>query len=72
MPGLAPEHVKAPDLRTKPAVRSDYGTAAFTASLANCVHDTCQADILGKIRFKASGYLVKLDGFTVLYTEGKG
>ncbi len=45
----------------------------FIASLmANCVHDTCQADIAaGQYIFKASGYSVKFEGFTVLYTEGK-
>ncbi len=45
----------------------------FTASLmANCVHDTCQADIAaGKYLFKASGYTVRFEGYTVLYVEGK-
>ncbi len=45
----------------------------FIASLmANCVQDTCQADIeaAGYI-FKASGYTVRFDGYTVLYTEAK-
>ncbi len=43
----------------------------FIASLmANCVQDTCQADIeaAGYI-FKASGYTVRFDGFTTLYEE---
>ncbi len=45
----------------------------FIASLmANCEHDTCRMDIsAGQYVFKASGYTVKFDGFTVLYTEGK-
>ncbi len=45
----------------------------FIASLmANCVHDTCQVDIAAdKYLFKASGYTVKFDGYTVLYVEGK-
>lgn len=45
----------------------------FTASLmANCVQDTCQADIkAGNYLFKASGYSVRFDGYTVLYVEGK-
>ena len=45
----------------------------FVASLmANCVHDTVNVDITaGDYLFKASGYSVKFDGFTVLYEEGK-
>ncbi len=45
----------------------------FIASLmANCVQDTCQADIgAGDYVFKASGYTVRFDGYTVLYTEAK-
>ena len=45
----------------------------FIASLmANCVHDTCQADIAaGEYLFKASGYTVRFDGHTVLYVEGR-
>ena len=45
----------------------------FVASLmANCVHDTVNAEIsAGDYLFKASGYSVKFDGYTVLYEEGK-
>lgn len=45
----------------------------FIASLmANCVHDTCQVDIRAdKYLFKASGYTVRFEGYTVLYVEGK-
>ena len=45
----------------------------FVASLmANCVQDTVAVDITaGDYLFKASGYSVKFDGFTVLYEEGK-
>lgn len=45
----------------------------FTASLmASSVRDTVSVDILnGDHLFKASGYKVKFDGYTVLYTEGK-
>lgn len=45
----------------------------FTASLmAACVQDTVSAEITGgNYLFKASGYSVKFDGFTVLYVEGK-
>ena len=45
----------------------------FVASLmSNCVQDTVSVDIVaGDYLFKASGYSVKFDGFTVLYEEGK-
>ena len=45
----------------------------FIASLmANCVQNTVNIDIsAGNYLFKASGYSVKFDGFTVLYEEGK-
>ena len=45
----------------------------FTASqMADCVQKTTQATIEGAgYVFKASGYRVDFDGFTVLYVEGK-
>ncbi len=45
----------------------------FVASLMSaCVQDTVAVDIVaGDYMFKASGYSVKFDGFTVLYEEGK-
>ncbi len=45
----------------------------FIASLmANAVQDTCQAVIAaGEYRFRASGYTVRFEGYTVLYVEGK-
>ena len=45
----------------------------FLASLmANCVQNTVNVDIsAADYLFKASGYSVKFDGFTVLYEEGK-
>ncbi len=45
----------------------------FIASLmAACVQDTVNVDITaGKYLFKASGYSVRFDGYTVLYEEGK-
>ena len=40
--------------------------------MSNCVQDTVSVDIVaGDYLFKASGYSVKFDGFTVLYEEGK-
>jgi DNA topoisomerase-1 len=45
----------------------------FIASLMSaCVQDTVNVDITANgYLFKASGYSVKFDGFTVLYVEGK-
>lgn len=45
----------------------------FLASLmAACIQNTVSVDITaGDYLFKASGYKVKFDGFTVLYEEGK-
>ncbi len=45
----------------------------FVASLmSNCVQDTVNVDITASdYLFKASGYSVKFDGYTVLYEEGK-
>ena len=45
----------------------------FIASLmAEQIQNTCQADIVGgNYLFKASGYTVEFDGYTVLYVEGK-
>ncbi len=45
----------------------------FIASLmAACVQDTMAVDIIaGDYLFKASGYSVRFDGFTVLYEEGR-
>lgn len=45
----------------------------FTAcQMAECIQKTTQADIeAGEYIFKASGYIVDFEGFTVLYVEGK-
>lgn len=45
----------------------------FTASqMENCVHNTMSVDIQGgEYIFKASGYTIEFDGFTVLYEESK-
>ncbi|MDD5952555.1 MAG: type I DNA topoisomerase [Oscillospiraceae bacterium] len=44
----------------------------IACQMSNCLQSTTQADIQGgKYLFKASGYTVTFDGFTVLYVEGK-
>ena len=72
MPSLTPDRVKnslSPDQFKLYKLIWDR----FVASLmANCVQDTCQMTIAaGDYVFKASGYTVRFDGYTVLYVEGK-
>ena len=44
----------------------------MACQMANCLQSTTQADITANgCLFKASGYTVTFDGFTVLYVEGK-
>ena len=44
----------------------------IACQMANCVQNTTSIDITeGNYLFKASGYTVEFDGFTILYTEGK-
>lgn len=44
----------------------------IACQMSDCIHKTTSADIIaGKYIFKASGYRVDFDGFTVLYVEGK-
>lgn len=44
----------------------------IACQMSNCLQSTTQADIQGgQYLFKASGYTVTFDGFTVLYVEGK-
>ena len=69
MPGLDPEQVKS-SLTSDQFKLYKLIWERFTASLmANCVQSTTNADIAAgdKYIFKASGYTVKFDGYTVLY-----
>ena len=70
--GFTPESVK--DALTAEQYKlSKLIWERFIASLMEvCVQNTVNADITaGDYLFKASGYSVKFDGFTVLYEEGK-
>ena len=72
MPSLDPESIK--DSLT-PDQYKLYKLiwSRFTASLmAQCIHNTVSVDINGgQYIFKASGYTVKFDGYTVLYEESR-
>ena len=77
MPEMNPDKVKA-SLSSDQFKIYKLIWERFTASqMSNCVQSTTQADIDAltknnkKYLFKASGYTVDFDGFTVLYTEGK-
>ena len=66
MPSLTPDRVKE-SLTSDQFRLYKLICDRFIASLmANCVHDTCQVDIRAdKYLFKASGYTVRFEGYTV-------
>ncbi len=72
VPSLSPDKVKA-FLSSDQYRLYKLIWERFIASLmANCVQDTCQADIAaGQYVFKASGYSVRFDGYTTLYVESR-
>ena len=72
MPSLDPESIKD-SLTSDQYKLYKLIWSRFTASLmAQCIHNTVSVDILGgRYLFKASGYTVKFDGYTVLYEESK-
>ncbi|MDR1002445.1 MAG: type I DNA topoisomerase [Oscillospiraceae bacterium] len=72
MPSLTPQQARA-NLSNDQYKLYKLIWERFMASLmAQCVHDTTSAEISdGKYIFRASGYTVKFDGFTVLYEEAK-
>jgi DNA topoisomerase-1 len=72
MPELSPDQLKA-SLTTDQYKLYKLIWERFIASqMANALLDTVSAEIYANdYLFKASGYSVKFDGFTVLYEEGK-
>ncbi len=72
MPSLEPEKVKD-SLTADQYKLYKLVWERFTAcQMADCVQKTTQADIIANgYIFKASGYKVDFDGFTILYVEGK-
>ena len=72
MPGLAPEKVKASLSNDQYKLYKLIWERFLACQMANCMQRTTQADIQANdYLFKASGYTVTFDGFTVLYEEGK-
>lgn len=72
MPELAPDRVKA-DLTPEQFKLYELIWSRFIASLmAPCVQNTVNVDIYAnKYLFKASGYTVKFDGYTVIYEDDR-
>ena len=72
VPSLTPERVKSSLTSDQYRLYKLIWDRFIASLMANCIQDTCQADIAaGKYVFKASGYTVRFDGYTVLYVEGK-
>ena len=72
MPSLTPDRVKESLTSDQFRLYKLIWDRFIASLMANCVHDTCKVDISAdKYLFKASGYTVRFEGYTVLYVEGK-
>ncbi len=72
LPELTPERVKGSLTSDQYRLYKLIWERFIASLMANCQQDTCQVDIgAGDYIFKASGYTVRFDGYTVLYVEGK-
>ena len=72
MPALSPDQVKASLSNDQFKLYKLIWERFIACQMANCLQNTTQADIdVGEYLFKASGYTVTFDGFTILYVEGK-
>ncbi len=81
MPDMTPEKIKDNLSNDQYKIYKLIWERFIASQMANCIQSTTQADIIARSEskkgdkpnyiFKASGYTVDFDGFTVLYTEGK-
>ncbi|MBW7573568.1 type I DNA topoisomerase [Caproiciproducens faecalis] len=72
MPGLSPDKVKDSLTSDQYKLYKLIWERFIACQMSNCLQSTTQADIQAKdYIFKASGYTVTFDGFTVLYEEGR-
>ena len=72
VPSLSPDRVKAFLSNDQYRLYKLIWERFIASLMANCVQDTCQADIAaGNYVFKASGHTVRFDGYTVLYVESR-
>ena len=71
-PSIAPEQVKDSLTGDQYKLYKLIWERFIACQMSNCIQSTTQAEITaGKYLFKASGYTVTFDGFTVLYEEKK-
>lgn len=72
MPSLSPDKVKDSLTNDQYKLYKLIWERFIACQMSNCLQSTVQADIQAKdYIFKASGYTVTFDGYTVLYEEGK-
>lgn len=72
MPDLTPERAKASLTSDQYKLYKLIWERFIASQMATALLNTVSADIMAnEYLFKASGYTVKFDGFTVLYEEGK-
>ena len=72
MPTLTPDQAKASLTADQYKLYKLIWERFIASQMANCLLDTVSVDIAaGEYLFKASGYTVRFDGFTVLYEETK-
>lgn len=72
MIGLSPDRIKSNLTSDQYKLYKLIWDRFLASQMAECIHKTTQADIEANgYLFKASGYRVDFDGFTVLYVEGK-
>ena len=72
MPSLSPDQVKESLSSDQYKLYKLIWERFIACQMANCLQSTTQAEISAKnYIFKASGYTVTFDGFTVLYEEKK-
>ncbi len=70
IPSLSPDKVKASLSSDQYKLYRLVWERFLASQMANCIQNTVQADIRANdYLFKASGYTVSFDGFTVLYEE---
>ena len=72
MPNLAPDDIKDSLTTDQYKLYKLIWSRFIACQMASCIHSTTRADIeVNDYLFKASGYTVLFDGFTVLYIESK-
>ncbi len=72
MPSMPPEKAKASLSSDQYKLYKLIWERFMASQMANCLQNTVQAEILAKdYIFKASGFTVAFDGFTILYEEAK-